>query len=96
MIRNKITGLITYIGMSRTNVYKALFRHFQVWNDGNHRVVYFDHHNYEIRTILCSPNQAIVCERRLIKWFKPADNAEFYEDWEYSDSIAKEEVECPY
>jgi excinuclease UvrABC nuclease subunit len=86
IIRSIITNKITYIGMSATNVYKALYRHFQTWNDRKQRrVVYLDYHNYEIRVILCNREQAVICERRLIKWYKPIDNAEFYEDWDFND-----------
>jgi hypothetical protein len=107
IIRSTITGKITYIGMSATNVYKALYRHFQTWNDFTHRrVVYLDYHNYEIRVILCTREQAVICERRLIKLYKPIDNAEFYEDWNFNDvtpnmalepiEYLKETSECPY
>ncbi|MEA5404515.1 hypothetical protein VB776_16400 [Arcicella sp. DC2W] len=29
----RFQGQIIYVGMSKTNVYKTLYRHFQVWND---------------------------------------------------------------
>lgn len=29
----KRSGKIVYVGMSKSSVYKALYRHFQIWND---------------------------------------------------------------
>lgn len=29
----KRNGKIIYVGMSKSNVYKTLYRHFQIWND---------------------------------------------------------------
>ncbi len=29
----KKNGKIIYVGMSKTNTYKTLYRHFQIWND---------------------------------------------------------------
>jgi excinuclease UvrABC nuclease subunit len=102
LIKNKTTGFITYIGMSSVNVYKALYRHFQQWNDKPWRVTYHDYDNYLIRVIICQNRQhAAITERRLIKWFKPTDNHEYYEDWEYTTNVPEylekqELVECPY
>jgi excinuclease UvrABC nuclease subunit len=100
LIRNKITKVITYIGMSKSNVYKALYRHFENWKDEHYRVVYLDWHNFEIWVILCDYSElAINTERRLIKRFKPADNREFYEDWVQNvpECYQKQKLEiCPY
>lgn len=101
LIRNKQTQQITYIGMSTTNVYKALYRHFQKWNDCPQRVVYLNREYYEVKTIVCqNKDEAIKLEKRLIKWFYPSDNREFYEDdfdfTEIPDYLKLEVEICPF
>jgi excinuclease UvrABC nuclease subunit len=93
LIRDKHTFDIVYIGMSQTNIYDALYRHFQKWSDVVQRVVFQDRENYEVRVIICeTPQQAVITERRLIKRLNPSENHEFYEDWEYKP----ESEPCPY
>jgi len=95
LIREKSSKEIIYIGMSKSNAYKALYRHFQVWNDRQYRVVYQDRDKYEVRVILISYQEAIILERKLIKKYKPRDNREFYE-YKEENTMVPEMEECPY
>lgn len=98
LIRKKDSKEIIYIGMSKSNVYKALYRHFETWNDRQYRVVYQYRDKYEIRIILTSYCQAITLEKKLIKKYKPRDNREFYEyeDENIPEMEPIELEECPY
>jgi len=39
LIKNSV-GEIIYVGYSKNNLYRTLYRHFQVWNDRNPRITY--------------------------------------------------------
>jgi excinuclease UvrABC nuclease subunit len=82
-IRNKSTKEILYIGMSGSNCYKALYRHFHYWNDKIQRVTYSPQDsNIEIRICICkTATLAANLERRLIKDLLPKENHEFYTDF---------------
>jgi excinuclease UvrABC nuclease subunit len=98
LIRRKESKEIIYIGMSKSNAYKALYRHFETWNDRQYRVTYQDRDQYEVRIILTTYCQAVALERKLIKKYKPKDNREFYEyEEEYIPKMELvEPEECPY
>ena len=74
----KKAGRLRYIGYSRSDVYKALYRHFQAWNDSSRpepRVVYRNLNDVRVRVIYTdSPAQASRLERALIIRFTPPDN----------------------
>lgn len=74
----KKAGRLRYIGYSRSDVYKALYRHFQAWNDSSRpepRVVYRNLTDVRVRVIYTdSPAQASRLERALIIRFTPPDN----------------------
>lgn len=74
----KKAGRLRYIGFSRTDVYKALYRHFQTWNDSSRpepRVVYRQLSDVRVRVIYTdTPAQASRLERALIIRFAPPDN----------------------
>jgi len=95
LIRKKISREIKYIGMSRFSIYKALYRHFNKWNDVPQRVVYFNKFDYEVRGIIIPYEDVCRYEQRLIRYFKPCDNHEFYDDIECSvnDFIPEPELE---
>ena len=81
LIRDAFTKIITYIGMSKSCAYKAMYRHFEQWNDyKQYRVTYTNKTDFEVRLILVEPQKAIYLERRLIKYFNPRDNTERYEE----------------
>jgi hypothetical protein len=89
-IRDKYTKEIVYIGMSRSSLYKASYRHFQNWNTSvGYRVVYSDRNGYEIRYIFMDKRLVKRTEKRLIHKFKPRDNKERYE-------YDKQEEHCPF
>lgn len=77
LIRVKNTNQILYIGMSNSNVYKALYRHFNRWNDHPCRVV-LDRNICEVRVIIDLENPHEI-EKRLIRKFLPQCNHEMYE-----------------
>lgn len=76
LIRDKFTKEILYVGMSNSNVYSAMYHHFNKWNDHPCRVV-LDRNNCEIRVFvdLKEPHRI---EKRLIKFFCPKCNHERY------------------
>lgn len=80
---------IVYVGFSRTDVKKTLYRHFQKWNDKRHpenkrmqrieRVTYmskyFINQDYKIKVIFCkTPENAEDLESALITKLQPRDN----------------------
>ena len=70
---------IVYVGMSQSCVYKALYRHFERWNDWRiSRQVYLEqHHHYSVAIYPCE--DSLRMEREFIKWLTPRDNRELYE-----------------
>lgn len=65
-----------YIGMGGKDVYKALYRHFQTWNDKTReRVTYGKFAGYSVRMIYTATvEQAARLERALILKYQPRDN----------------------
>ena len=73
---------IVYIGHSRTDVYKTMYRHFQTWNHREQEVTTYsgqDLNDFSVRVIYCTPKQAEAAEKYLIKRHKPRDNKYKYE-----------------
>lgn len=68
-------GKLVYIGMSETNLYGTLTRHFQAWNDPTQkRTVYPQEIGYKARIIYTRKDQAAALERALIIKHRPRDN----------------------
>jgi excinuclease UvrABC nuclease subunit len=89
LIRHKSTKEILYIGMSGSNCYKALYRHFQKWTDKVQRVTYSPADDVEVRVCICkTADLAANLERRLIKDLSPKENHEFYHYWQPDISLA--------
>ncbi|MBN2664800.1 MAG: GIY-YIG nuclease family protein [Bacteroidales bacterium] len=84
LIKSKRTNEIVYIGHSSSNLYKALYRHFQYYNDENsqNRTYYGNKQGYEVAVILTSKKQAPKVEISLIKEYKPRDAFLKYENYE--------------
>jgi hypothetical protein len=81
IIRDKNTKQIVYVGMSRSCLYRGMYRHFQSWNDPRqYRVTYLDRDNYEVRLILVEFEKVEYFERRLIWYLNPRDNLNRYEE----------------
>lgn len=78
LIRLKETRKLIYIGMSGSCLYKALYRHFQVWED-QRRVTYEDRTSVEIMTVETeTKREAVYLEMLLIQMFDPRDNRKKY------------------
>lgn len=73
----KQAGRVVYVGFSGYDVYKTLYRHFQVWNHSRQEVVsYKDKPGpFLVRVLLCSASQAPRFEAVLINKLRPRDNA---------------------
>jgi hypothetical protein len=70
-----------YVGISKTNVYKAMYSHFQSWHDKTQERITYKSKAMKLflcRVILCSPMQAVRLEKMLILKYKPKDNPEKY------------------
>lgn len=67
---------IVYIGSSRKNLYKTLFRHFENWNHKAQEVTNYNTNikKYTYRAVFCSAIQAHILEKVLIKKMNPRDN----------------------
>jgi hypothetical protein len=85
-IRELGSKKLVYVGMSRSCLYKALYRHFQDWSSSKqYRVTYY-HDRYEVKVILIRKHKVRYYERRLISYFNPLDNRKDKRD----------SVECPF
>lgn len=60
-------------------VYKALYRHFQKWNDQQQRRSLFKKEETEVRIITTPKELVHRTEVRLIRLFKPKENTILYE-----------------
>lgn len=73
-------GVLRYVGFSASDVYKALYRHFQTWNDASRerpRAVYPKGGATKVRVIYTNGlRQAARLERALIIRYRPPDNPE--------------------
>jgi len=68
-----------YIGMSQTNLYKTILRHFQSWEDSKQIRTTYPKQGYSVRIVICTPQQAERLERALIVKHKPSDNPNKYD-----------------
>lgn len=92
---------LRYVGYSAGDVYKALYRHFQAWNDKSveaglrgERIVYKVRNRIKVRVIYCNTAaQARELEKALILLHRPKDNPdklEFLEITQAGESMAQE------
>jgi len=81
----KENGKVVYVGYSGGNLYKTMYRHFQVWNHrGQYVVSYADRlkqNKYTVRVIFCTAKQAGSLETSLIKKWRPRDNEMKYQSY---------------
>ena len=63
---------LKYIGFSASCVYKALYRHFQSWNDKTQERFTYPR-DYYVRLIITSPTRAQDLEKYLILKMSPPD-----------------------
>lgn len=97
-----------YVGMSKTDVYRTMYRHFQQWNDNTQIRVTYDlkrlRSNFTCRVIICTPAQAERLEKMLILKYKPKDNPMKYSAFQpqkmdkvaYDDFIGTPIESCPF
>ena len=82
----KEAGSLVYVGMSGTNIYRTMYRHFQAWHHKQQEVITYQsrlaRYKYTVRVILCTPQQAARLERYLIIKNKPRDNDMKYQDYQ--------------
>ena len=90
---------IVYIGQSGTDLYKTMNRHFQQWNDTKAaRVTYYnllDRYVFKVRIVYCTALQAARLEKALIIKYRPRDNKEKYQDYEFDYKIYEQYDEMP-
>ena len=83
IIKRKGTTKPLYVGMSQSNLYKTITRHFQSWADASQvRVTYSQKADIVIRVIITTPKQAERLERYLILKYKPSDNPRKVQQYE--------------
>lgn len=82
----RIGGELRYVGHSKTDVYKTLYRHFQTWNDSSRdreRVTYTAAQDPRVRVIYTgTAKRAVELERALILKHQPRDNPDKFAAWE--------------
>lgn len=75
----KENGNIVYVGYSKNNVYRTMYRHFETWNHAGQDVITYKtrlaRNEYKVRVIKCTPEQAMRVEAMLIFKYKPRDNS---------------------
>ena len=76
-------NVLQYVGFSRTDVYKALYRHLQKWNDpAQQRIVFKDLKGITVRMVYCkSGAMAQRLEGALILKHKPPLNINQYDGY---------------
>lgn len=76
-------GKLVYIGMSKNNLYRTMYRHFQEWNHRGQPVVTYAGKNkkYSVQVTLCTPGRAAKAEHALIVKYKPRDNPNKYRNY---------------
>ena len=93
-------GKLRYVGMSQSNVYKTMYRHFQSWEDSRQvRVTYKNLKEISCRVIYCSPTNAAKIERALIVKYRPKDNPDKLQNYILTpgeETIVKTINESPF
>ncbi len=86
----KEDDVLVYVGMSRVNLQKALYRHFQCWKSwSQRRVVYIDGglSNYKVACITTDKESAHDLEKAYIVTYNPRDNFDRYEKYKEEKDI---------
>ena len=78
IVKDAKTNKILYVGYSGTQLYKTIYRHFQVWTSKQYRVR-FNKSGYKVKVIFCSPIKAQQLEKHLIQQYKTLLNKNQYE-----------------
>ena len=89
IVREQNSTKVLYVGFSATDVYKALYRHFQSWKDRRQQRVTFDRWRVVVRVVYCSnKTTAARLEKALIIKLQPSENIDKY--WLNYDIDARE------
>lgn len=73
-IRSKQTQKIVYVGFSQSNLYKALYRHFQHYNDTNRQIRnQYPKTGFDVMIALCKQKDAAALEKHFIIDLQPKD-----------------------
>lgn len=74
---------LKYVGFSRSDVYKALYRHLQEWKDPSQtRITFKQYNNLLVKVIYCRSGEiAKKLEGALILKYKPIRNINKYKDF---------------
>lgn len=96
----KEDDVIVYVGMSQSDVVKAMYRHFYFWGPDyrqpNHRRITYldlDAHKYECTMFDVSQSEAVSIERGIIVSLRPRDNFDRFEG--YLDELQRSQNEQP-
>jgi len=90
---------LLYIGMSGSDLYKTITRHFQDWKDSRQvRTTYPQKPEYKINVVFCTPQRAGRLERYLIVRLKPIDNPDKLQNYtlDSSDNKTGQEFAATY
>ena len=87
--RSRKTKEVIYIGHSSSNLYKALYRHFQIYNDSDKQIrnYYAARSNYEVMVAISSKQNAYKLERHFILEYNPRDTTHKYEKYHEESKI---------
>lgn len=81
----KENGIVVYVGMSKSCVVEAMYRHFYRWKDWREeRVTYYASlglFQYECAILVFNSDTVEQVERALIFSMKPRDNKNLYEEY---------------
>lgn len=84
---------VLYVGHSRTDVYKTMYRHFQVWNDSTRsqdRRMTYSRGAHEVRIIWTATGaKAVELEAALILKLRPRDNPNKLAEYELTAAGAR-------
>lgn len=66
-------GRVVYVGFSGRDIYRTLYRHFQKWEHPLQDVIRYNIHRnrYTVSVTYCSPEEAEIMEKKLIRDLKP-------------------------
>jgi len=71
-IKERASNRIVYIGLSQSNLYRTIYRHFYYWQQRN----WYSKDEYLIKIIFTTPAQAIKLEKFLILKYKKLGQAD--------------------
>ena len=77
IIRKANTEKIIYVGSSKSQIKKTIYRHFQEWSsdrEQRHERKVYSKTGIEIKILLCTPARALNLEKLLIIKHQPIDN----------------------